>query len=166
MISVFHHEYDRALHLVEYIEYHLMLGVNHFTFYNESVSPEVDKVLSHYADKGIATVLNWKLPSIYKFELTLRLDGLFAALNDCLYRSSLYRNYDYVLVSNIDEFVVPRKHKDFKELISSLDPPRPSGFRNSHASFKFKNAFFYLMYDDDKTNRESSEFLQRKLSTK
>ncbi|XP_046488791.1 uncharacterized protein [Neodiprion pinetum] len=149
---VLHHEYGRALHLVEFIEYQLMLGAGHIMFYNESVTPEVSQVLAHYVSRGVATVLEWKLPSIYKFELTLRVYGQFAALNDCLYRSSFHKNYKYVLVSDIDEFIVPRMHKDFKELLNFLDPPNPSGVRNQYASFQFRNVFFYLMYGDDKTN--------------
>lgn len=131
-----------------------MLGVGHFTFYNESVTSEVSKVFNHYEKLGVATILNWQLPSLYKFELTLRIDGYFAALNDCLYRSSFYRSYKYVLVSDVDEFIVPRKHKDFNELLNYLDPPKFSGFSNKHASFIFRNVFFYLMYQDDKTNRD------------
>ncbi|XP_048513387.1 uncharacterized protein LOC105690879 [Athalia rosae] len=129
-----------------------MQGVNHFTFYNKSVSTDVSKVFQYYANKGIATILQWKLPSIYQFELTLRMDGSFAAWNDCLYRSSFHKNYKYVLIADVDEFIVPRKHENLTELMGFLDPPNNLNTKNEHASFEFRNVFFYLMHPDDKTD--------------
>lgn len=67
-----HHNYNKYLALIEFVEFYLMMGVNHFTFYNTSSSSEVNKVLSYYESLGIVTVLQWKLPSIYAFERNLR----------------------------------------------------------------------------------------------
>ncbi|XP_015589503.1 uncharacterized protein LOC107265042 [Cephus cinctus] len=155
-VPALHSNYNRALFFVEFIEYYLMMGAGHFTFYNSSVSPEVNKILEYYTNNGIATTLQWKLPPYYIYEKTLRDEGIFAALNDCMYRSSYYRNYKYVAGVDVDEFLIPRVHNNFYELMRYLDPEEPERPRNRHASFLFRNAFFYTIHDDDLVNKDTS----------
>lgn len=56
---------------------------------------------------GRVTVLRWKLDMVSQREI--RTEGLFAALNDCLYRS-MY-DFSYVALIDLDEIVMP-KHND------------------------------------------------------
>ncbi|XP_046621934.1 uncharacterized protein LOC124305940 [Neodiprion virginianus] len=148
-VPVLHHNFDRVTNLVEFVEFYRMMGVGHFTFYNRSISSRVGKVLEHYRDNGVATILPWDLPPYFIFEKNLRVDGIFAALNDCLYRSSFHKSYMYVASVDIDEFIVPRKHKDYLDMMQYLDPIGPHLPLNDQASFLFRNMFFYLMFDDD-----------------
>ncbi|KAG7213583.1 hypothetical protein KM043_002838 [Ampulex compressa] len=166
-VPVFHHQYDRPLHLIEFIEYYRMLGAGHFTFYESSASSNVRNVLRRYSDRGNVTVLRWKLHPRYVSEMTLRIEGIFAALNDCLYRSSFHENYKYVAGVDVDEFIVPRKHADFAELLEYLDPENPDGARNKHTAFLFRNAFFYTMYDDDTLHKvRGAPYLYTQAKTK
>lgn len=76
-----------------------LLGVSHFTFYNHTLGPRAECILKHYMDdsgqnvssqyqKSSVTMLPWDLRM--RSQKEIRTEGLFAALNDCLYRS-MYR---------------------------------------------------------------------------
>lgn len=71
-IPSLHHNYDKHINLIEFVEFYRMMGVDHFFFYNTSVSKEVSDVLTYYKDLDVATVIQWQLPSHYVFERTLR----------------------------------------------------------------------------------------------
>ncbi|XP_011303364.1 uncharacterized protein [Fopius arisanus] len=161
-VPVLHHNFNRALELIEFIEYYEMMGINHFTLYNSSVTPEVDKVLTYYRTKLTATILNWNLPSIYVYEQTLRHEGLFAALNDCLYRNTHHHSYKYVGTFDVDEFLVPRQHDNFRDLMRDLDL-YPN--QNDSAGFIFRNVYFYTMYPDNVASRKKVPYLYTRAKT-
>ncbi|XP_012283915.1 beta-1,4-galactosyltransferase galt-1 isoform X2 [Orussus abietinus] len=142
-VKPLHYDYNRVLQLVEFIELHRLLGATHVTLYNDTVGTEAGCVLGDYEAKGLVTILPWhRLDMISQTEI--RTEGLFAALNDCLYRS-MYE-YEYVALLDLDEFIVPR-HND-----TILDLIRWMGERvnvKSTGAFSFQNAFFYLQWNDD-----------------
>ena len=81
-------EYNRALWMVEFINFYQLLGVTHITFYNHSIGPDVDKVLNHLMkedvreQKGLTVrVLPWALP--VESQMKIRTEAQFSALNDC-----------------------------------------------------------------------------------
>lgn len=92
--------------MLEYLELNGILGVSHFTFYNHTLGPRASCVLQNYMDEG-ATVINSTIDGVsmsytrptvsllpwdlrMRSQKEIRTEGLFAALNDCLYRS-MYR---------------------------------------------------------------------------
>lgn len=96
----------QALYLLEYLELNAILGVSHFTFYNHTLGPRASCALQNYMDEG-ATVINSTIDGVtmsytrptvsllpwdlrMRSQKEIRTEGLFAALNDCLYRS-MYR---------------------------------------------------------------------------
>ena len=44
------HEYDNVNQIIEFIELNRILGVEHFTFYNYTISPQVSCILENYID--------------------------------------------------------------------------------------------------------------------
>ncbi len=105
-----------------------------------------------------------------------RTEGLFAALNDCLYRN-MWR-FNYLLLADLDEFVIPRHNRTLADMLRFLDeaagkkggPLRSVMGRSRGAlrsfrgrggggggpenggvtsSYSFQNAFFYLQFPDD-----------------
>ena len=98
---------------MEFIELHRILGVDHFTFYNHTVGPEVGCILEDYTSRGLVTVLPWKLNMVSQREI--RTEGLFAALNDCLYRS-MYK-YSHVILIDLDEFIIPKRNDTLPQLL-------------------------------------------------
>lgn len=156
LFTVLHHTFNRPLDVVEFVEYYQQLRVKHFTFYNSSTTPEVSRVLEYYVKKKIATVLNWQLPSQYVYEKTLRHEGLFASINDCLYRNTFHENFEYVGIFGTDDFLVPKKHENLMELMEFLDPYN-NNIDGRYASFVFRNVFFYTMYENDHLLQDPSE---------
>ena len=68
---------------------------------------------SNLQEKGIVTILPWQLNM--KSQKEIRTEGLFAALNDCLYRD-MYK-YSHVAMIDLDEFIVPRHNDTLMDLI-------------------------------------------------
>ncbi|KAJ8680224.1 hypothetical protein QAD02_016011 [Eretmocerus hayati] len=162
-VPTLHHNYDKYMNLIEFIEFYWMMGVDHFTIYNSSASENVSLVLEYYKKLGILTVIQWQLPPIYKFERTLRYNGIFAAMNDCLYRSSFIGGYKYIVNVDLDEFIVPRRYSNYPQLMDHLDPiAKPS----QDAVFIFRNMFFYLIYEDSEKPQEPPNSTKLLLHTK
>jgi hypothetical protein len=81
--------YSQVSSLLEWLELQSILGAVHVTMYNHTTGPAVSCVLREYVARGFVTLLDWSnLPMISQREI--RTEGLFAALNDCLYRN-MYR---------------------------------------------------------------------------
>lgn len=59
------------------------------------------------------TVLPWNLNM--KSQIEIRTEGIFSALNECLYRN-MYR-YQYVAFVDLDEYIIPRKDETLFDLI-------------------------------------------------
>ncbi|KAH8403325.1 hypothetical protein KR222_010812 [Zaprionus bogoriensis] len=105
-----------------------------------NATPRVLKSL-HY-QRPTVSILPWNLRM--RSQKEIRTEGLFAALNDCLYRN-MYR-YKYLALVDLDEFIVPRYTDTLNELLSSLN----QRFRNRNTgAYSFQNAFYYLQFADD-----------------
>ena len=68
-------------------------------------------------------------------------------MNDCLYRNTMIEGFKYVVNVDLDEFIVPRQHDNFQQMMKHLD--RVSG-GNKNAVFILRNMFFYLQLNDDR----------------
>ena len=136
------HEYDNVNQILEFIELNRILGVEHFTFYNNTVSPQVSCILENYIDNNIVTVLPWKLD--LRSKIDIRTENIFAALNDCLYRN-MYR-FRYVLMVDVDEFIISRRDETLPDLVKRLEAKQ---LWMKKGGFNFKNAFFHLEFPDD-----------------
>ena len=100
-VKPMHFHYNKSLELLEFLELNKMLGVTKFTLYNDTVSEEVNCLLEHYIKEGSVVVLPWKLNIDSQTEI--RTEGLFAALNDCLYRNM--NDFRYLMLIDFDEFI-------------------------------------------------------------
>ena len=104
----------QVLHLLEFIELYKLLGAAHVTLYNDTVGSEAACALKNYEQKGYVTLLPWNnLDMVSQKEI--RTEGIFAALNDCLYRM-MYK-FEYVAVVDLDEFIIPRHDDTIVDLI-------------------------------------------------
>ncbi|XP_038118286.1 uncharacterized protein LOC6054363 [Culex quinquefasciatus] len=140
-----HSNYSNAARIVEFFEYWRLLGAERFYLYNKSITEDVSRVLGHYRDRGIAEVLEWNLEG-YKFEKELRYEGIFAALNDCLYRATLVGDFHFTAMVDLDEFLLPLESAfDGENLVQFLH--RRDRF-DVH-SFNFPAVFFYGFYEED-----------------
>ena len=167
-VKPIHFSFSKTLELVEFIELNRLLGVSHFTFYNDTMSPEVSCLLRRYEAQGLVEVLPWKLNM--RSQTEIRTEGLFAALNDCLYRN-MYK-FQYLMLIDFDEFVIPRHNRTIPEMLHFVDEQKAKGaiassgggspslsrikssklsnqLQRTTSSYSFQNAFFYLQFGDD-----------------
>ncbi len=115
-LSVLHSQYSNFRQLIETIELNRLFGAERFVIYYLSASRDVQLVLDTYSRDGIVTVIPWNSLPVPVSNGTVHTAnssawqvhyfGQVVALNDCLYRSM--RHTTYVLVSDVDEIVVPR----------------------------------------------------------
>ncbi|XP_031355186.1 uncharacterized protein LOC116179532 [Photinus pyralis] len=141
-IKPLHYEYNGALQILEFIELNRIMGVSHFTFYNHTIGPQVRCILKHYMERGLVTLLPWQLNMVSQKEI--RTEGLFAALNDCLYRS-MYR-FSHILLIDLDEYIIPSHNHTLPQLLDFLSTKMST---RTTGSYSFQNAFFYLQWGDD-----------------
>ncbi|KAK0167720.1 hypothetical protein PV327_001592 [Microctonus hyperodae] len=143
-VKPLHFNYNRVLQLVEFIELYKILGANHVILYNDTIGDETGCTLEYYEKtRGLVSLLPWHgLDMISQREI--RTEALFAALNDCLYRS-MYK-YEYVALVDLDEFIIPRHNDTIIQLIRWMTSRISS---KSTSALSFQNAFFYLQWPDD-----------------
>ncbi|XP_026814092.1 beta-1,4-galactosyltransferase galt-1-like [Rhopalosiphum maidis] len=138
-VKPLHYYYDRAIQLMEFVELNYLLGIGHFTFYKNTVGPNVGCVLDRYIKDNLVSVLPWQLDMVSKEEI--RTEGMFAAFNDCLYRNMFQSKY--VAFLDIDEIIVPKQNDTLIKLINWLN------IYQTPAAYSFRNAFFYMQWADD-----------------
>jgi len=102
----------------EWIEYHKLLGVDHFYLYDNESNDSIYEVLLPYIEDGIVEVFYWSTTPDHcdprgnvfdKYQLT--------AFNDCIKRSKGISQF--LAVIDVDEYIVPVKGK--ASLFSSLN---------------------------------------------
>jgi len=148
-VKPLHFTYNKSLELLQFIELNRILGVSKFTLYNDTVSPEVSCLLSHYINQGLVKLLPWNLDMISQKEI--RTEGLFAALNDCLYRNM--KSVKYLIMMDLDELIIPYQSATLTQMLANLRRRSivQAGKNISPdqvSSYSFQNAFFYLQWPD------------------
>jgi len=155
-VKPLHFHYNKSLELLQFLEMNRLLGVTKFTMYNDTVGEEVACLLRHYQDQGLLEVLPWRLDITSQKEI--RTEGLFAALNDCLYRNM--NKFKYLMLIDLDELVIPYQNKTLLDLLADLKtrtviqagkPLTPSQV----SSYSFQNGFFYLQWPDSPSSPTS-----------
>ncbi len=109
MAMIFQNE---AEWLKEWIEYHHLIGVEHFYLYNHMSTDHYKKVLAPYVKQGIVTLTEWSKPYTTIKEWTAVQSGAYC---DAIKRTKGKSHWLAVLDS--DEFLVPVKDKNLKEFL-------------------------------------------------
>lgn len=99
---------DEAPYLKEWIEYHLIVGVDHFYMYNNFSSDNYLEVLSPYIEKGIVTLKNWPVKQ-----------GQISAYEDFIKEKS--KETKWVGFIDIDEFIVPNEMDNIKDFLAKFE---------------------------------------------
>ena len=95
---------DEAPYLREWIEFHKIVGVDHFYLYNNFSADDYQEVLRPYIENGDVTLTEWPY-----------LQGQMSAYRDCIER---YREEtQWIGFIDIDEFVVPKKMDTIYEFL-------------------------------------------------
>ncbi|XP_023321421.1 uncharacterized protein LOC111696112 [Eurytemora carolleeae] len=168
-VKPIHYNYNKTFQFIQFIELNKLLGVSRFTLYNSTMSIGMSCVLNYYVQQGTVQLLPWNLniPS----QTEIRTEGLFAALNDCLYRNM--NTVKYLMLIDFDEFIIPHQvtmetvHLLLDLKVASKQAKIDENFANyflKHkannksgkpvnpsevASYSFQNSFFYLQWEND-----------------
>lgn len=144
-VAPMHHGYYNALRVAEFFEIYKILGASMVYIYDKWVTTDVKKLLKHYESKQMAQIFTWNLYG-YGFEKELRYEGIFAALNDCLYRATFIDKFKYIAVVDFDEILMPLRN-DTTTLLEFLKLKD----KEYYASFNFQGAFFFSDFTNDLT---------------
>ncbi|OTF83633.1 hypothetical protein BLA29_006213, partial [Euroglyphus maynei] len=104
-----------------------------------------DHILRLYQrfEPDLLRIYRWQLP--IQSQTEIRTEGIFAALNDCLYRAR-HNHFRYVMFIDLDEFIIPNNHENLIDLVHDVEHFYP----NKVGAFSFRNGFFYLQYPNDR----------------
>lgn len=95
---------DEAPYILEWIEYHLLQGVDHFYVYNNNGSDNTEELLKPYIDKGLIT---WHIyPGLRKQKE--------------IYNHAIqnYKNQSrWMAFIDVDEFIVPKNNQKLSDII-------------------------------------------------
>lgn len=116
LCSIFRNE---GKYLKEWIDYHLIVGFEHFYIYNNFSEDNYREVLAPYIEKGIVTLTDWPYQS-----------EQMRAYNDCVKKYSSESNW--IAFMDLDEFALPLKYHNIKDWLQKYEkfPCVLSFFRN------------------------------------
>lgn len=99
---------NEARFLKEWIEYHELVGVEHFYLYNNNSTDNYKEVLEEYINRGIVTLIEWPIEQ-----------GQIQAYKH--FSDNYWNESQWVSFLDIDEFYVPKKDKTLLEWIKRND---------------------------------------------
>ncbi len=96
---------NEAFYLAEWIEYYLLIGVEHFYLYDNASDDNSTKILEPYIQKGLVTLHSYpgvkKQMSAYKHSV-----------------KHYKQETEWMIIVDIDEFIYLQKHHTLKEMLS------------------------------------------------
>ena len=129
---------------IEWVEFHVMLGVTEFNIYNASMTPELTELFKYYTHRGLLNVMAIATP-LDKSQGRSVKAGMMASMNDCMMRN-MYK-YGHVVLVDFDEIIVPYKDTNYRDLLRRVDASH--GFKHHECGYSFRNALFHIDYEVD-----------------
>jgi hypothetical protein len=114
-------------YLVEWVEMHKLLGIDVIYIYNSSLTltPEVEQFFNFYKEEGTMFMKDYISPLHNKINKSdIETEFIYsvysdpAALNDCFFEHM--NMYEYMIVVDTDEIIIPVKHDDYFALFDEL----------------------------------------------
>jgi hypothetical protein len=104
---------DEAPYLVEWIEYHRLVGIDHFYLYNDRSSDEYLAVLAPYIQEGIVDLIDCPA-EIGETHFYNQRKAYARGLNKA-------KEDKWLALIDIDEFILPKKVKTIKEILKNYE---------------------------------------------
>lgn len=98
---------NEGLYLKEWIEFHLLVGINHFYLYNNFSDDDYDTVLAPYIETGIVDLYDWPVEQ-----------GQLSAYQDCVEKHK--GETQWIAFIDIDEFITPLGNTSFISLLENF----------------------------------------------
>lgn len=115
--AIFQNESD---YMREWIEYHRMVGVEHFILYNNNSTDDYLSVLKPYVEEGLVELIEW--PSVQEendwshFSFVIQPNAYTDAVMKSCHISK------WIALIDMDEFIVPMNFNTISELLESRYP--------------------------------------------
>ncbi|MBS4168467.1 glycosyltransferase family 92 protein [Parachlamydia sp. AcF125] len=103
---------NEAIYLKEWIEYHKLLGAEHFWIYNHLSTDHYLEVLEPYIRSGEVELIEWGVKKFPACQLT--------AYEDCLKQAK--DRTEWLALIDVDEFFVPHQHPSMKAFLAEFEP--------------------------------------------
>ena len=126
--SVLYGGFNNASQLQQNVEYNRLMGAEHVFLYKQNVGPEVEDLLSYYSRQGFLTALPLPLSKQVRDSFYF---GQHLAILDCHARNR--NSSDWVALIDPDEYIMPRKHSSWTELLEYLDDESENSIRPTYA---------------------------------
>lgn len=112
-VMIFNNE---ARFLREWIEYHRLVGVEHFWLYSNNSTDNYKKVLKPYIDSGVVELTEWPSERLENDWDHYTLNVQPAAYVDAIHKSK--NKTKWLAVIDSDEYIVPVKHTTVTECLN------------------------------------------------
>lgn len=99
---------DEGPYLKEWLDYHILVGVQHFYLYDNGCTDDTDDILKSYIEAKVATLIRFPGERMQK-----------NAYNDCIAR--FYNEAKWIAVIDLDEFIVPCTADSITEILKNVD---------------------------------------------
>ncbi len=117
LVAIFRGEDD---YLIEWIEFHKMMGIDHFILYDNGLEKSSQVLLKPYIEKGVVTHIPF--PDISGLRDGRHADTL--SIQQMAYADLIKRfrdHFKYILQLDIDEFLFPKSHNSITEVLNEYD---------------------------------------------
>jgi len=113
---------NEANYLKEWIEYHKMVGVDHFYLYNNGSIDRSVEILIPYIKEGLVTLVQWpnRLPKHQIDNSMWALSTQLPAYENAAKYLAL-KDTKWLVVLEVDEFIVPVNAKTISEILEGYD---------------------------------------------
>ena len=98
---------DEAPYLREWLDYHLLAGVEHFYLYNNDSTDGYAEILKPYVDANIVTLIDWSGKIMQA-----------PAYNDAVIRFKFFCRY--IAFVDLDEFIYPKSGQSIAEVVDGV----------------------------------------------
>lgn len=129
---------DEALYLREWIEFHKIVGVDHFYLYNNFSNDKYLSILEPYIKGGVVTLIDWPVAQ-----------GQLLAYNDCIQKYK--HEAQWIGFIDLDEFIVPRSSDHIYDFLKKFEKNRGSvliHWRLYGTSGKVQRDYNHLVTED------------------
>ncbi len=118
--AIFKNEF---LHLKEWIEYHRLVGVDHFYLYDTKSGDRYLEILNPYIKRGIVTLINWHEYTGYQDENTVFIWSLTTQV--AAYENAVKvlagKDTKWLVFLDVGEFLVPAQGCTLTDLLEKYD---------------------------------------------
>ena len=106
--------WNEGHYLKEWLDYHLLAGVDHFYLYDHESTDNYNEIIKPYVDAGIVTSVYYPGKRV-----------MYEVYNDAVHK---YRfSCKYLAVIDGDEFIFPQNNKSIPEVLDEILAMNPSG---------------------------------------